>query len=92
MNVISGIFSVALVLTIIFVFLLLYKNDITYKHHIRLIDAIFEYQNNNNFTTDISYDQIEDYGRSLFRLWDWGYKNIVSKDVYKKIEKYIKLK
>lgn len=37
----------------------------------------------------ISYECIESYYKTLFNLFDWGYKNLVPRDVYKRIEPFI---
>jgi hypothetical protein len=33
---------------------------------------------------------MEDYNKTLFRFWDWGYKRIVPKEIYNRIKDYIK--
>jgi hypothetical protein len=32
---------------------------------------------------------MESYNKTLYRLWDWGYKRIVPKEIYDRIKDYI---
>lgn len=34
--------------------------------------------------------QMEDFDKTLFRLWDWGYKNILPKEDFELIKPYLK--
>ena len=36
--------------------------------------------------------QMEDFDKTLFRLWDWGYKNILPKEDFELIKPYIEEK
>ena len=70
-----------------------FKNNNTYKNHIILLNAIAEH-NRAAMLEDrcdkwISYECIESYYKTLFNLFDWGYKNLVPRDVYKRIEPFI---
>ena len=38
----------------------------------------------------IDFSVMESYNRTLFRLYDWGYKHIVPPDVYDRISPIIK--
>ena len=59
----------------------------------KICDAILRYridmieQNNCNFEVD--YDDAEPYDKTLLRLWDFGYHNILPKEKFEIIEKYI---
>jgi len=79
--------------SVIFSIFFLVKNYNTYKQHSKITDAIFEYQCSlpdcDAFSSEISYDAKEPYGKTLFRVWDWGCENIVPKEVFEKIRHYI---
>lgn len=72
---------------------LLLKNNNTYKNHIILLNAIAEHNRaaimEDRYDKCISYGCIESYYTTLFNLFDWGYKNLVPRDVYKRIEPFI---
>lgn len=83
--------------SIFFSLLLLVKNNVTYHNYIILTDAIANYQKDlvdkgkydlygNN---PVEFDDMESYDKSLFRLWDWGYENILPKEKYEIIKPYI---
>lgn len=73
--------------------ILLLKNNNTYKNHIILLNAIAEHNRvailEDQCDKCISYECIESYYKTLFNLFDWGYKNLVPRDVYKRIEPFI---
>lgn len=81
------------VFILIVMVILYFKNSNTYKNHIILLNAIAEH-NRAAILEDqrdkcISYECIESYYKTLFNLFDWGYKNLVPRDVYKRIEPFI---
>lgn len=77
------------------IFCLAIKNNFTFANRNFIRNAIFIYntrQLHNSIinNTDEDFDFIdasvmESYRRTLFRLYDWGYKNIVPSDVFDKI-------
>ena len=71
---------------------LLIKNFNTFNMRCKISRAICEYRINNGirYNCYIDYDCMETYGKTLLRLWDWGYKRIVNKYVYDEIKQYIK--
>lgn len=73
--------------------ILLFKNNNTYKNHIILLNAIAEHNYaailEDRCDKCISYECIESYYKALFNLFDWGYKNLVPRDVYKRIDPFI---
>jgi len=73
--------------------ILYFKNNNTYKNHIILLNAIAEHNRaailEDQCDKCISYECIESYNKTLFNLFDWGYKNLVPRDVYKRIEPFI---
>lgn len=74
--------------TLFCIFMLIKNNNTSNKREL-IIDAIYLY-NSEHYDNRISYDYMEDYETTLYRLWDWGYTNIVPKHIYVKIEPYIK--
>lgn len=76
-------------------FFLMIKNNFTYANRNTIINAIFTYNAKqlsnsikNNTVEDLDFidaSVMESYRRTLFRLYDWGYKNIVPSDVFDKI-------
>lgn len=77
----------------LFVIMLMFKNDNTYKNHIKIVNAITDY----SITEHISYDQfsemldgMEPYNKTMFRLWDWSPKRIVKRELYEQIKDYLK--
>lgn len=81
------------VFILIVMVILLFKNNNTYKNHIILLNAIAEHNRaailKDQYDKRISYACIESYCKTLFNLFDWGYKNLVPRDVYKRIEPFI---
>lgn len=79
---------------LICIFLIL-KNENTWKMQKMILDAIHKYNSymiwNGELNEDklIEFDCMEDYNKTLLRLYDWGFKRIVSKDVYEKIKSYL---
>ena len=77
----------------IFAWFVMIKNIVTNVNLNKVCHAIHAYN------TDIIWKKIDgekiDYGdmngycKTLFRFWDWGYKNILPKDKYELIKKYI---
>lgn len=68
------------------------KNMRTYVVRSKVAMAICQYRIDNaiNVSYWINTDRMEDYNKTLFRFWDWGYKRIVPKVTYNKIKDYIK--
>lgn len=74
----------------LFCVLLLAKNINTFRQHVLISTAVRDYHLDliargvydtlTNFPVD--YDDMESYGRTLWRLWDWGYKRILPRDKY----------
>lgn len=81
------------VFILIAIVILYFKNNNTYKNHIILLNAIAEHNRaailEDQCDKCISYECIESYIKTLFNLFDWGYKNLVLRDVYKRIEPFI---
>ena len=75
--------------------LFLIKNNITCMHHFTILDAVLEYRIEcveNNTKMAVDYNDLENYDKTLFRIWDWGYTRILPKDKFEIIKPYIKTK
>lgn len=89
------LFMVAIILILIFLVFLVFKVNITYKNHMIIIDAIFKYRMNklhsteDIFNPDINYEDREPFEATLFRLWDFGYKNILPPEKFEKVRPFI---
>lgn len=84
---------VTLLLILFLSALIMIKNQVTHRQRTKVIDAIFEYDVEMirifRNSEQISYDSMESYLSTLLRLWDWGYKNIVSAEHFERIRAYI---
>jgi hypothetical protein len=71
---------------------LVVKNIRTYDVRSKVATAICQYRIDNDVSVSywINTDRMEDYNKTLFRFWDWGYKRIVPKEIYNRIKDYIK--
>lgn len=72
---------------------LLIKNEITLRNRIKINEAIYDYLCACAvFDPDsaVDFTDTEHYMRTLFRLWDFGYKRILPKDKFEVIKPYIK--
>lgn len=73
----------------------LIKNEVTYRNNLKIIDAILMYQINTVrkgcFPKEDLYRKMKSYGRCLFNIFDWGYKNILPPEDYEKVKKYISI-
>lgn len=78
------------------------KNQVTYRNHTVIADAIFDYRMNaidkavKNGTIveegvkyEVNYDDMRDYNETVMRIFDWGYENILPKDKFEIIKPYI---
>lgn len=88
-NIILSILVVALLFSILFIV----KNEVTHHQYIKISRCIFKYNDDqikNGEEPDFAmYDRVEDYGTTLYRIWDWGCKNILPPEDYEKIKKYL---
>jgi hypothetical protein len=95
--------KIAIVLVVYGVFFLiglffLIKNNNTFNQHIKISHAIYEYHiyciynkpRDYNSSLDVDYCDEEGYGKTLFRIFDWGCENILPKEKYELVKKYIK--
>lgn len=83
---------VSVIFALISIFMVV-KNNNTLNKRFIIINAIFEYNvdiiNGIVIGSLMSYDDMESYDRTLWRLWDFGYKRILPKDKYELIKGYI---
>lgn len=87
------IFIIICITVILFCIGIEIKNEITYKNFGIILDAILEYQLDrihNNSKVFVDYTDMIPYYTALFRIWDWGYKNILPPEKYALIASYIK--
>lgn len=88
-----------IILSLIFVIVLcgvfmIIKNFNTLRQHEKIDNAIYEYRRNcirKKVAPAVNYDDEEDYDETLFRIWDWGYKNILPSEKYEIIKEFIKI-
>lgn len=94
----------AIIVFWIFLIFLLFRVNVVYKNHMIIIDAILEYRLDKLHSTDVSddkaiaelftnpdvdYEDMESLEATLFRLWDFGYKNILPPEKFELIEPFI---
>lgn len=84
------------ILFIIFMVIMYFKNQVTYKNMCIIGNAIYLY--NSEMIQSCNYEKILDYDivipeclytRTLFRLFDWSYYNILPNDIFALINPYI---
>lgn len=69
------------------------KNHTTFKNRIMILDAILAYRTDcaiQYVNAVVDYEDMEDYNKTLFRFYDFGYKHILPEDKFKIIEPYLK--
>ena len=68
------------------------KTVVTGVNHWRIIDAIYAYRHEcivESRQASVNYADMEEYNESLWRLWDWSDRRILSAEDYKIIKPYI---
>lgn len=73
-------------------FFLIYRNELVFKNHCIIIDAITCYRLSHLLSSDINkvcFEDMESYSTTLLRLTDFGYTNILPKDKYELVKPYI---
>ena len=91
-----------MIICIIAMVIMLFKNTNVYRNQVLIIHAIAEYNNHlilNAKTLEeltsislIPYSCMKSYSKTMWNFADWGYKNIVPSDIFEKIEPFIKKK
>lgn len=76
----------------LFSVILLVKNEVTFKNHEKIIDAIdaFAEENEAYRTALLLMHSMEDYTKTLWRWWDWGCTRILKKEDYELIRPYLR--
>lgn len=76
----------------------LIKNSATNRHHARISEAIHQYRinviDNHDYRTgyatfQVDYRDMEAYGKTLIRFWDWSDKHILPQEKYEIIKPYL---
>ena len=70
------------------------KNLVTLMNHDRINNAIHLYEMQCLYKTKeplVSYEDMESYESTLFRLWDWGYKRILPPEKFEIIKPFINI-
>lgn len=83
-------------LAVIFCLIMLVKIEVTSRNLTLLLNAVYDY--NQDCIERGCYDELRvdyfdifpQFDTVLYRLFDWGYKNILPKYVFEKIEPFIK--
>lgn len=73
--------------------IMLAKNEVTYHQVMKVSEAIYRYVINSDADLDTfkhMYAEMPCYEAILFRMLDWGDKNIVSRETYELIKPYFK--
>lgn len=81
------------ILALILLWILGLKNENTCKNCMIILHAIHEYNLDcieRGCDELMDYDVAKDYDTIMWRLFDWGYENILPKDVFEKIRPFIK--
>lgn len=69
------------------------KNDRTYRLQMLFIEAVGMYQmeklSKGEFTYEVEFDDLEEYNKTLFRMWDWGYTRILPPEKLEIILPYV---
>lgn len=83
-----------LILCIVFGVYMLFRSEIVYKNHMIISNAIHMYHRDmiargRFFNFEVDYDDAESYDKTVFRLFDFGYENILPKEKYEIIKSYI---
>ena len=82
------IYSCIFILLSVFMFI---RNSVADRQHNIIIRAIMSYQLDNKLKNpfEVNYSDMEDYFKTLFRFWDWGYKHILPPEKYEIVKPYI---
>lgn len=93
-NILISVFIVFLISIALSAFMI-YRNEVAYKNHIIIINAIGDYKMaclkafEFNAADLVGYDDVEAYEKTIFRFWDRGYENILPPEKFKLVEPYI---
>lgn len=89
----KGILVVYLIVLGVVALVLFIKNEVTFRNHKKIGNAIFRFQmdliKNGCYEYPVHYDDMEPYDETLWRLWDWGWSNILPPEKLNLILPYI---
>ena len=72
------------------------KNELTCRYSLLFVDAIGRYKlekiDKGEYTFDVDFEDLEEYNKTLLRLWGWGYTRILPPEKFEIIKPYIPLK
>ncbi len=82
---------IVLFLALIYLICMLIKVENASKNQEKILNAIDAYaQTTGDYETALmALFVMEDFEETIYRLWDWGYKNILPNAYYELIESYI---
>lgn len=92
----KSVIVILLLIAEFFLLILLVKNDITCRMHLKINDAIYAYKMARLSEYDfegmdiVEFSDVEKYDKTLFRIWDWGYTRILPPDKFELIKPFIK--
>lgn len=80
---------------LILCFIITIKNFKTSSNRMKVINAIGNYHvylidNNSLSDSQVEYEDIESYYKTLYRIWDWGCTRILPKEKFELIKPYMK--
>lgn len=83
-----------LITDIIYSVYLLVKLENAYNNQTIILNAIVDYsdQTGNIQKSLTLMENIEPFTKTVFRLWDWGYENILPKEDFELIKPYLEEK
>lgn len=89
---IAFMWAVVLTTSLVYGVYMLIKVENAYNNQTMIINAIIDYadETGNIRKSIILMENIEDMTKTLFRLWDWGYENILPKEDFELIKPYMK--
>lgn len=74
--------------------LAMFKNLNTFKNQLLITKAIGAYRRkciDDHEECVVDFDDMRDYNKAFYRVWDWGYTKILSKEKFEIIKPYIGL-
>ena len=92
MEVVLIILFVVIGLVMLSMAYLLIKNSNTCEQRTRIDTAIFRYRLDcigHGVEARVTYDDMEEYEQTLYRIFDWSYKKILPKEKFELIKDFI---
>lgn len=90
MTIIDCLLVITSLIIIIICIIALFKNNNTLKQRQKIGRAICDYHMATEVDNwQVDYTDVEDYDKTLFRIWDWGYTNILPKEKFEIIKPFI---